>query len=474
MPPQRQVYLLKPQELPPETIAVTFAKTSRSPESFSQIAAELTDQKSAQFHEKWVVGYGHSSVAEHAVLHIAVENISRLAIETVESNRLASFTEKSTRYQKWEQDSFYTPSEIKNHPLVSLYQQTCRHLLTTYAQALNIIKDQVTKEMPRHEDEKDSDWERRLRSEYIDVCRYLLPAASLANVGITINARALEHMLCKMLSSPLEEVQTLGEEIKKVSLAEVPTLVKYANPSPYMINTHNSFASKYPVKTKGSQREEDWCTLVSYDSQNEERILAAVLYRFGNRSYADTLTTVRELSAQERQNIAQKMLGSLEDHDIPLRELEHSSYTFDIILDQGAYFELKRHRMMTQTPQPLTAELGYSIPRWVLSAGFEKEYQRAMDMSKETYYRLAEYNPYIASYIVPNAFKRRVLLTMNLRAAFHLIALRTAPNAHFAMRRIAQRMAEEIQRATPLLATYIKRYTSETWQNIQNQYFHQI
>jgi len=46
---KRSVYLLDPQQLPPETIAVTFAKTSRSPESFRQIAAELTDEKSAQF-----------------------------------------------------------------------------------------------------------------------------------------------------------------------------------------------------------------------------------------------------------------------------------------------------------------------------------------------------------------------------------------------------------------------------------------
>ena len=101
MQPERKVYLLNPKNLTPETIAVTFAKTSRSPLSFAEIADELTSEKSAAFHEKWVVGYGHSSVAEHAVLHIAMENVSRLAVETIEGNRLASYTEKSTRYQEW-------------------------------------------------------------------------------------------------------------------------------------------------------------------------------------------------------------------------------------------------------------------------------------------------------------------------------------------------------------------------------------
>src|SRR5258708_25802338 len=113
--PDRQIYLLSPKTLSPETIAVAFAKTSRSPESFREIAAGLTDEKSAQFHEKWVVGYGHASVAEHAVLHVAVENVSRLPIESIESNRLASSPQNSTRYQKWNPDDFYIPAELDDH-----------------------------------------------------------------------------------------------------------------------------------------------------------------------------------------------------------------------------------------------------------------------------------------------------------------------------------------------------------------------
>ena len=125
MSAETQVYLLDPKNLSPETIAVTFAKTSRSPESFREIAAELNDEKSAQFHEKWVVGYGHSSVAEHAVLHIAVENCSRLAVEALESCRLASYTEKSTRYQKWTPQDFHSPAELEDHPLKSVFGCGC-------------------------------------------------------------------------------------------------------------------------------------------------------------------------------------------------------------------------------------------------------------------------------------------------------------------------------------------------------------
>ena len=140
MTAKRQVYLLDPQQIPPETIAVTFAKTSRSPQSFREIAAGLTDEKSAEFHEKWVVGYGHASVAEHAVLHVAVDNISRLAVEVLESNRLASYTEKSTRYQKWDADAFQIPPELDGSPLRDKFIQTCRMLFETYRQSLPAVQ----------------------------------------------------------------------------------------------------------------------------------------------------------------------------------------------------------------------------------------------------------------------------------------------------------------------------------------------
>ncbi len=162
--PTRDIYLLSPKALSPETIAVAFAKTSRSPESFRDIAAELSDEQSAKFHEKWVVGYGHASVAEHAVLHIAVENVSRLAIECLESNRLASYTEKSTRYQLWDETHFYTPPAIAEGGLAGLYQQTVTRLFETYRQSVAPMRALMQRQHPRKEGESEARWDGRIRS----------------------------------------------------------------------------------------------------------------------------------------------------------------------------------------------------------------------------------------------------------------------------------------------------------------------
>ncbi len=473
MSPDRKIYLLDPQKLKPETIAVAFAKTSRSPLPFSEIAAELTDEKSAEFHEKWVVGYGHASVAEHAVLHIAIENVSRLAIETIESNRLASYTEKSTRYQKWSANQFITPPELDGHPLLLPYQETCRLLFQTYQQALPVLQSYVAQKNPRQPQESEAAWERRTRSEYVDVCRFLLPAASVANVGVTINARALEHALRKMHSHPLAEVQAIGAEVQAVSQVEVPTLIKYVEPVAYLARARRELGEATHRLPAASAGEPDWCQLVHCDPEGENRLLAAALYRFGDIDYTQAIAGVEGLPPEEKRRLAQALIGNLERFDIPLRELEHITFSFDLLLDQGAFFELKRHRMLTLTPQGLTGRLGYAMPQAIVAAGFESPYRQAMEAAQRTYERLFEFDPEVASYMVPNAFNRRALITLNLRSAYHLIGLRAAENAHFSIRRVAYRMAERLQERLPLLAASLRLPPGETWQQIEARYFAQ-
>ena len=473
--PECEIYLLSPRALSPETIAVAFAKTSRSPESFRAIAAELSDEKSAQFHEKWVVGYGHASVAEHAVLHIAFENVSRLAIESIESNRLASYTEKSTRYQRWGLDDFTIPPELNDHPLRDEFVDTVRLLFKTYSESLDPVRTLIFERFPRRENEKDEAWDRRIRSKYVDVCRFILPAAALANVGMTANARVLENMIRKMLSHELAEVREIGMKVKEVSKAETPTLVKYADAVPYLMETTREIRDLETGDSKKGNWElvngnQGWCTLVDHDNDGEAKVIAAALYRFDEMAYIDALAFVKNLGEPELEKLAEALLARLGKFDIPLRELEYCTYTFDLVMDQGAYAEFKRHRMMTQTPQKLTTRLGYATPRLITEAGFGFAYEAAMESALQMFEKLYQFSPDVAQYIVPNGFNRRVLAQFNLREAYAFCQLRSAANAHFSIRRVAQRMYEEMARVHPLLTKYMKLH-DETWQGVEEGHF---
>ena len=93
---------------------------------------------------------------------------------------------------------------------------------------------------------------------------------------------------------------------------------------------------------------------------------------------------------------------------------------------------------------------------------------------KDLYEKLYAFDPEVAAYIVPNAFNRRVLLQMNLRSAYHFIKLRSAPNAHFAIRRVALKIAEEIRMRYPLFAKFFNADSEETWQSVSSEFFDRL
>jgi thymidylate synthase ThyX len=275
-----------------------------------------------------------------------------------------------------------------------------------------------------------------------------------------------------MLSHPLEEVRQIGESVKRVARLETPTLVKYAERVPYVEECASALDRL--GQDLASQAACATTRLLAYEPEAEMRVLAAALFAHSNSSFDHAYAVLQAMDRERRAELAQTLLGGMDAFDAPLRELEHSTYTFETVLDQGAYFELKRHRMMTQTPQQLSTELGFSVPRLMTEAGFEPRYRRAMEVAGEAYRRLAAWNPQVAAYLVPNGYNRRVLMTLNLREAYHLCELRSAANAHFSMRRVALQMAEQIKEVHPLLAGFMRLPADVDWRTIERENFTQL
>ncbi len=413
-----RVYPLDPRSLSQEQIAVTFAMTSRSPEPFDEIAKVVSEAKAADFNEKWVVGYGHASVAEHAVLHMAVENISRLACDELEDNRLASYTEKSSRYQVIDRGSYHVPRELEGNPaLHRLYVETCDLLFETYHRLLERTTAHLKAQDPKRPEERDGAYNLRIRRIATDHCRFVLPASTLTNVGVTMNARTLEHAITKLLSSELAECREIGGRLKEEGRKIAPTLVKYADRSDYLVRARETVQRRAPpdegAPAAGPGRVS--ATLVQYDAGAEEQIAAALLYRVSGLPYGEARSRARAMSAAERSSVVEAALAGLGPFDAPLRETELPYYVFDITLDYGAYREYRRHRMQTSIPQRPTVRHGYVVPPVVEEAGAAQAFREAMTASAEAYRRIAEQAPAIAPYIVTHAHLVRLLAKMNLR-----------------------------------------------------------
>ena len=451
----RRIYTLS-NNLMPEIKAVTFAKCSRSPDSFDKIAAELTEEKSAEFNEKWVVGYGHSSIAEHAVISLAIENVSNIATKIIEDARLASFTEKSSRYQVFSKDKLYVPETIMNSDLREVYLDAVNSLMDAYEEMTPVMMDFVKIKYPKPADQDEKLYNMISKARACDNLRYLLPSAVLTNLGMTINTRELEHLIVKLLSHPLKEMQDIGKEMKEKAMEIVPTLIKFAEKSDYIADTKEELRRISRWEMGNGAGANQAVTIIDYDKDATNKLVASLLYPYSDLAYEDIIKKVKNFSDDKKERIIEESLKRRSKFDQPLRELEHIYYTFDILMDYGAFRDVQRHRMCTQSNQLITVVHGYDLPPEIKEAGWEDKFKEVVEKAADAFQKIYEKFPNEAQYVVPMCYRKRVLFTWNLRELHHFISLRSGKKGHQSYRRIAQQCWKELNRIQPLMAKYIR------------------
>lgn len=432
MTQETRVYPLD-QGMTQEEMAVTFAMTSRSPEPFDEIAGKVTADKSAEFHERWVLGYGHSSVAEHAVLHLAVENISRLACDTLEDNRLASYTEKSSRYQVMTRTGFHVPEELRNLPGErEVFVKTCESLFDRYQELLGLCREHLQDNIPANEGEGSGAYRLRLRRMATDACRSVLPAALLTNVGVTVNARNLSHMISKLLSAETAEERALGERLLEEGRRVTPTLLKHAEPNQHLRSAMDPDSWQTARHRRSPAGPVAQLAHHDYDALN--MIAAGILYRRTPVSLGGIREQVMEMEQEQVAEVVDWSMRNIGEHDAAIREFELPHITLELMLDYGAYREFRRHRLQSCYPQPMTIQLGYRTPNLIREAGLEGKFDEAIQTAEHGCRMVAEARMSAAPYLVTHAHHRALVVRMNLREAYHVFELRTSKLAHESLR----------------------------------------
>lgn len=415
-------------------------------------ATKHATEKAIQFMEKWVLGYGHSSVAEGAVVGFGLEGVSILATKVIEDNRLCSFCEKSTRYVSFDRSSFYQDEVLNASEFAGEINEMLDYLFGVYTKLDAPVLEYVRGVAPLEEGGNQAAWTRATASRRFDATRYLLPTCTKTSLGWTLNARNLSHAISKLLSHPLKEMNEIGEKLKAAGGDVLPSLLKFSEKSDYICETNKDMQS---FNFDRSFFDGEKVKLVNSSSNPEDMIIASILYRYENCSFDEAKSRVVGMTLSEKEAVLDKYLGKMGKFDAPMRELEHENFTFDIVMDYGAFRDLQRHRICTQTNQLFTADLGYDVPADIVSAGMETEYRLAMDKAKAVYEKVRVKYPFEAQYLLPLGFRKRFLITMNMREVCHFINLRTTPLAHDSYRRIAYKMYEIMVERYPLLSKYI-------------------
>src|SRR5688500_11604987 len=293
--------------LPEVVKGALFARYSRSPKSLRRLfldeflsaegmvpppTADFDTRRAEQLYERVFVEYGDDSVAQLGGVHLACEQASNLLTKVLEWGRLMAYMEQSTRYISYDarlangRYRYFRDPDLLDSGLGARYVGDMDRIFDSYAAALPRAQQWFTKAHPRQPGDSDFVHRQSIRAKAFDTLRGMLPAAALSNVGIYGTGQAYEMLLIRMRSHPLPEARAYAdlmlEELDKV----IPTFVKrVAIPerggawSEYLASTRtamNEVAGQVLADEEPAPRPA--VTLVDYDPEGEDRIVAAMLY----------------------------------------------------------------------------------------------------------------------------------------------------------------------------------------------------
>ena len=346
-----------------------------------------SEEKAEAFYARILSDYGDDSVGELGGAHVACQDISQLAAKALEDNRIGlSYLEKSSRYVPFDDRvngnfRYYRPRRIVESRFAEAFVSTMDGLFERYARALprmiehlankypietlefeNALTGEVVP-YPRIPDEmmlKSAQFAYRssVRARACDVLRCFLPLATLTNVGVWGNGRALEYLIIKLAANPLEENQALahamhhelsqviGPFLKRATDSKGKTWQKFIRDS-RAVQKELADGLVKPGQT-GAVRPNGKATLVRYDADAVERVVAAILFPAATCSKQEVDARVSELSAADKERVIRTYVGTRPNRrHKPGRAFERTQYEFDLVMNIGEYRDLQRHRLLS-------------------------------------------------------------------------------------------------------------------------------
>jgi thymidylate synthase ThyX len=503
----------------PEILAFAMAKYSRSALSMRESLTEISAQRAEQFLNTFYFQYGHRSIADLAHIAFAVERLSLLAAIVLVDEARWDGQERSTRYQNFLESGWYFPGFQEDSASAKLYAQTVENLFGAYRRVSAAVLELLRASVARPETLKPEAYERTLRARAFDVARYLLPLATNTSLGQIVSARTLETQVSRLLSSPTAEVRLLGEKLREAAIGPAwnlnaraaqafidklsaagedcaplaaeaaalftrevrtaPTLVKYAQPNAYLLQSQAELAQVAAEVLKNLPvAAAPLVDLVERNESLEIELAATLLYSVGHHSYRQIRDLVSGLPGSQVLELIELGVRHRGRHDEALRAFHAgAALRFDLLMDIGGFRDMHRHRRCTQIIQGFTAQHGYETPGAgdlpagpgddsdgdfdiLAAAGVLADYSFAIESAHRAAAQIAA-GPapeaaQSARYLFPLATRIRALFKMDFAEAQYITELRSGPAGHFSYRRVAWEMFLALQRQHPTLARHIR------------------
>ena len=465
----------------------TVARLSQSAKSFEQIVKEiLTDEgfdkeKIGKFHKGITLGVAHHSIEQHGNVTLCFENTSMLATNRYcENKRLAAYLEKSTRYQDFSKPCYIIPKEFdlsENKDLKEEYIETMDFLFSTYAIILPKIISRIEKELENKNITLDT---KSIRKKAFDSARYILPASAYTNFAITTNSQVFRSLIVDLLSNNITEFNEIGTEMQQELIKVYPTLLEMetcvinkererfkdssSKINPTSLNPNNN--SNLKIDDIVFENIESTVKIIE-NTRNSEKLLVynylldlgySVDYRENEVFLNNNILSTKDLEKYIKEAFNFDCTGYR-----PHRALELANYTFEGIVDFGAWRDLHRNRMLTWISSFVSPEYGFSIP--VFLEDCREEYLLGLKKAYSFWKKLVKrgFSKEFCQYVCPLATNAKILYTINARELDHVSKTRTTEHAHFSYRSFVNKCVCEAEKINPEIIKHIKNYYKEPY-----------
>lgn len=475
----RRVLAIAP--MPPEQSAYALARYSRSPDSIEASIAWVHGHSSEKFWEQFYFDYGHASIADLGHITICFEQVSELAAIRLEDEQLWDGQAKSSRYQNFASSNWFVPDSIRGTETEATYDGILRSLSTVYRSLHEPLGKCIAERDPRPDGMTQATYDRTIAARAFDVTRYLLPLAARTNVGQVVSIRTLEKQITRLLSSPLEELRSIGEELREACRRPpvdpwgelsgagrgsteplAPTLARHAKASAYQTEVYKDLArhAKEALRSLTLERPISAGAAESVDLIEPhhplDELVTTLLYRVSQASYRNILAVVRDWTEKQKQETVEIGLRTRGPYDELIKEFRSGyAFIFDVLMDIGGWRDMHRHRRCQQVQQNFTTIHGYEMPPLLAEAGMERDYREAMDLVKQDIEALRKASQEAALYAIPFGFYVRCLFKMDYAEAEYIAKLRSGVKGHWSYRTIAWLMKQKLAERYPIMGDRI-------------------
>jgi thymidylate synthase ThyX len=311
---------------------------------------------------------------------------------------------------------------------------------------------------------------------FVDKLAAFEKAATVKYAGVVgVNAPSLEFSDDEDAALAQDAPEgSLAAEAANLFTREVrtaPTLVKYAEPNRYLIETRTALEQAASELLAGIPiAEAPLVDLVERTETLEVELAATLIYWASDYPYRQVRDLVAALPASRVAEIIEVGLQHRGRHDEALRAFHAgAALRFDILMDIGGFRDMHRHRRVTQIKQGFTARLGYETPvvgdlgpdvNLLAEAGILDDYQATVEAAHTASARIAAGSAPEAAqsalYVLPLATRVRCLFKMDFAEAQYISELRSGPAGHFSYRRVAWEMYVALRAQHPSLAKHIR------------------